>query len=44
MQTISNQSMQTQYSVLGCRVDLYFHDFKIVIKIHKKGHDDEADS
>ena len=36
--------MQTKYSVLRYRVDLYFHDFKIVIKIHKKGHNDEADS
>ena len=30
--------MQIQYSVLGCRIDLYFHDYKLAIKVDEKGH------
>ena len=32
--------MQTQYSVLGYRIDLYFHDYKLAIEVDKKGHED----
>ena len=28
--------MQIQYSVLGYRIGLYFHDYKLVIEIDKK--------
>ena len=30
--------MQTLYNVLGYRIDLYFHDFKLTIKIYENGH------
>ena len=32
--------MQPQYSVLGYRVDLYFHDYKLSIEIDENGHSD----
>ena len=30
--------MQTRYSVLGYRIDLYFHDYKLATEIDKNGH------
>ena len=30
--------MQTQYSVLGYRVDLYFHDYRLAIEVDESGH------
>ena len=30
--------MQTQYSLLGYRIDLYFHDYRFTIKIDENGH------
>ena len=30
--------MQTQYSVLGYRIDLYFHKYKLAIEIDELGH------
>ena len=32
--------MQTQYSVLGCRIDLYFHKHKLAIEVDELGHTD----
>ena len=32
--------MQTQYTVLGYRIDLYFYKYKIAIEVHKLGHND----
>ena len=32
--------MQTQYYVLDCRIDLYFHDHKLAIKVNELGHCD----
>ena len=32
--------MQTQYSVLGYEIDLYFHDYKLAIEVDEKGHKD----
>ena len=32
--------MQTQYSALGFRIDLYFYDYKLAIEIDKNGHSD----
>ena len=34
------EDMQTQYSVLGYRVDLYFHKHKLWIKVDELGHAD----
>ena len=30
--------MQTQYSVLGYRIDLYFHKYKLAIEVDELGH------
>ena len=30
--------MQTQYSVLGYRIDLYFYDYRLAIEIDEKGY------
>ena len=32
--------MQTQYSVLGYRTDLYFHKYKLAIEVDELGHND----
>ena len=32
--------MQAQYSVLGYRIDLYFHEYKLAIEVDQLGHAD----
>ena len=32
--------MQTQYTVIGQRIDLYFHEYKLAIEIDELGHND----
>ena len=32
--------MQTQYSVLSYKIDLYFHDYKLAIEVDEKGQKD----
>ena len=32
--------MQTQYSVLGYRIDLYFHKYKLTIEVDELEHAD----
>ena len=32
------EDMQTQYSVLGYRIDLYFHKHKLAIEVDELGH------
>ena len=34
------EDMQTQYSVLGYRIDLYFHKYKLAIEADELGHAD----
>ena len=34
--------MQTQYSVLGYKIDLYFRDYKLAIVVDEKGHKDRS--
>ena len=34
------EDMQTQYSVLGYRIDLYFHKYKLAIEVDEFGHAD----
>ena len=34
------EDMQTQYSVLGNRIDLYFHKYKLTIDVDELGHAD----
>ena len=32
------ENMQIQYSVLGYKIDLYFHEYKLAIEIEELGH------
>ena len=34
------EDMQTQYTVIGYRIDLYFHKHKLAIEVDELGHDD----
>ena len=34
------EDVQTQYSVLGYRIDLYFHKYKLAIEVDELGHAD----
>ena len=38
MNAFEGENMQTQDSVLGCKIDLYFCDYKLAIESIKKGH------
>ena len=40
MDAFEGENMQTQYSVLGCRIDIYFYDYKLAIEVDEKGHKD----
>ena len=40
MDTFKRENMQTQYIVLGYKIDLYFHDYRLAIEIDEKGHKD----
>ena len=40
MEAFEGENVQTQYSVLGYRIDLYFHDYKFAIEVDEKGHRD----
>ena len=37
---LEGESMQTQYSVLGYRIDLYFHEYELAIEVDELGHND----
>ena len=37
---LEGENMQTQYTVLGYRIDLYFQKYKIVIDVDELGHYD----
>ena len=37
---IERENMQTQYSVLGYKIDLYFHEYKLAIEVDELGHND----
>ena len=32
--------MQTQYSVLGYKIDLYFHEYQVATNVYKLDHND----
>ena len=34
------ENIQAQYSVLGYRIDLYFHKYKLAIEVDELGHND----
>ena len=40
MDAFEGENMLTQYSVLGYKIDLYFHDYKLAIEVDKNGHKD----
>ena len=40
MHLIEGEDMQTQYTVIGYRIDLYFHKYKLAIEVDELGHND----
>ena len=38
--SFEGKNMETQYNVLGYRIDLYFHDYKPATEIDENGHSD----
>ena len=42
MDAFERENMQTQYNVLGYRIDIYFHDYKLAIEVDEKGHKDRS--
>ena len=38
--SFEGDDMQTQYSLLGYRIDLCFHDYKLAIEIDENGHNE----
>ena len=42
MDAFERENMKSQYSVLGYKIDLYFHDYKLAIAVHEKGHKDRS--
>ena len=38
--SFEGKNMKTQYTVLGYRIDLYFHNYKLAIEIDKNGNSD----
>ena len=38
MSSLEGENMQTQYNVLGYRIDLYFHDYKLAVEVDKNRH------
>ena len=39
-QRVKGKIMQTQYNVLGYRIDLYLYDYELAIVIDENGHSD----
>ena len=38
MDAFEGENVQTQHSVLGYRIDIYFHDYKLAIEVGEKDH------
>ena len=36
------ENVQSQYTVLGYRIDLYFHKYKLSIEVDELGHNDRS--
>ena len=34
--------MQTQYTVIGCRIDLYFHEYEFALEVDELGHNGKS--
>ena len=39
-EAFEGEDMQTQYTVIGYRIDLYFHEYKLTKEIDELGHND----
>ena len=39
--SFEGENMQTQYSVLCYKIDLYFHEYKLAIEVDELGHNDK---
>ena len=39
-EAFEGENMQTQYIVLSCRTDLYFHEYKLAIEVDELGHNE----
>ena len=42
--TFEGENIQTQYSVLGYRIDLYFYEYKLAIEVDELGHNRNNDN
>ena len=42
MSSFEGEIMQTQSNVLSYRIDLYFHDYKLVLEIDENGHSSKS--
>ena len=40
MEVFEGENMQTQYDVLGYKIDLYFYDYRLGVEIYDKGRKD----
>ena len=40
MSSFEGENMKRQYNILGYRMDLYFHDYKLAIKTDENGYSD----
>ena len=40
MDTFEGENMKTQYSVLGYKIHVYFHDYKLAVEVDEKGDKD----
>ena len=38
--SFTEENLQTQYSILSYRIELYFHDYKLAIEIDENEHND----
>ena len=42
MSPFKGEFMQTHYNIIRYRIDLYFYDYKLAIKIDGNGHSDKS--
>ena len=40
MTSFQGENMETHYNFLNYKIDLYFHYYKLAIKIYENGHSD----
>ena len=42
LRSFKGEFMQTHYNIIRYRIDLYFYDYKLAIKIDGNGHSDKS--